>query len=289
MFMKWTPRSFCRSILLSSLYKMASTSPSPVMLSAEMETNNVLSVPECVRGMKVLDRDKFKKDLRVHCYFFEQAKATKALKVLKPYFLKIPAFQPIQEGHETCCRVAYLDPTKVTNGFQDLDLKARNTLLCLGLPGDTSVRKLTIGYNNFKADEILRAVIPKELDSVSGYSIIGHIIHLNLRPELEEYKSVIGSVLLDKVPNIQTVVTKTDSIDSTYRNFSMEVIAGKEAFETTTRENRCLFSLDFSKVYWNPRLSNEHQKVTNLLAKGDVCSTFSVVLAPSSFRPVKKV
>ncbi|KAF6203026.1 hypothetical protein GE061_003439 [Apolygus lucorum] len=242
---------------------------SEIVVNSEMASNN-LSVPECVRGMKELDRDKFTKDVRVHCYFFEQTKATKALKVLKPYLLKILAFQPIQEGHETCCRVAYLDPAKVANGFDDLDLKARGTLLCLGLPGETSVRKLTIGYSNFRADEILRAVIPKELDSVSGYSIIGHIIHLNLRRELEEYKSVIGNVLLDKVPNIRTVVTKTDNIESTYRHFNMEVIAGKHEFETTARENRCVFSLDFSKVYWNPRLSNEHHKVVNLLGKGDV-------------------
>ena len=59
---------------------------------------------------------------------------------------------------------------------------------------------------------------------------------------------------MDKVVGAKTVVNKTNVIDNTYRNFQMEVIAGEDNFETFSKENGCKFDMDFSKVYWNPRL-----------------------------------
>jgi tRNA G37 N-methylase Trm5 len=42
----------------------------------------------------------------------------------------------------------------------------------------------------------------------SSFETVGHIAHLNLRDELLPYKHLVGQVLLDKNPNIQTVVNK---------------------------------------------------------------------------------
>lgn len=38
---------------------------------------------------------------------------------------------------------------------------------------------------------------------------------------------VPGQVIIDKNPGITCVVNKTNTIDSTYRNFQMEVLAGE--------------------------------------------------------------
>ncbi len=38
---------------------------------------------------------------------------------------------------------------------------------------------------------------------------------------------VPGQVIIDKNPGITCVVNKTNTIDSTYRNFLMEVLAGE--------------------------------------------------------------
>lgn len=54
--------------------------------------------------------------------------------------------------------------------------------------------------------------------------------------------------------NLQSVVNKTDNIDNTYRNFAMELVAGKDDMNVTVKENGCTFQFDFSKVYWNSRL-----------------------------------
>lgn len=55
-------------------------------------------------------------------------------------------------------------------------------------------------------------------------------------------------VILDKNRNIRTVVNKLRSIDTTYRFFQMELLAGKEDYICTVRESGCSFAFDFSKV-----------------------------------------
>lgn len=105
---------------------------------------------------------------------------------------------------------------------------------------------------------------------------------------------------MDKNPGVTCVVNKTNIIDSTYRNFKMEVLAGEEnmvakvcvvpqspLFHTCcyyicsvhrliavpipiqVKENGVTYEFDFSRVYWNPRLSTEHQRVVQLVKRGD--------------------
>ena len=81
---------------------------------------------------------------------------------------------------------------------------------------------------------------------------------------MDPYKYVIGQIFLLQ-PNVRTVVNKTTAIDNTYRNFSMETIGGCEDYAVSVRENGVKFEFDFSKVYWNPRLSTEHGKIVDLL------------------------
>lgn len=44
--------------------------------------------------------------------------------------------------------------------------------------------------------------------------------------------SLSGQVIMDKNPGITCVVNKTSIIDSTYRNFEMEVLAGENNLVT---------------------------------------------------------
>ena len=76
--------------------------------------------------------------------------------------------------------------------------------------------------------------------------------------------SFSGDVIIDKINQVTTVVNKLNTIDNTYRNFAMEVIAGEENFITTTKEHGNTFQFDFSKVYWNPRLGKKLKKTDTL-------------------------
>ena len=51
------------------------------------------------------------------------------------------------------------------------------------------------------------------------------------------------------------MVNKLNSIDNTYRTFQMELLAGEPNYVTQTKESGYTYELDFSKVYWNSRLS----------------------------------
>jgi len=66
---------------------------------------------------------------------------------------------------------------------------------------------------------------------------------------------ILAQVILDKLPNVKTVVNKLHNIDSVYRNFELEIIAGDLNTIVKCHESKATFEFDFAKVYWNPRLS----------------------------------
>ena len=55
------------------------------------------------------------------------------------------------------------------------------------------VMEIELKYLNWHYDEILRAILPEETDGVGGFSVIGHILHINLKDELLPYKQIIGN------------------------------------------------------------------------------------------------
>lgn len=139
---------------------------------------------------------------------------------------------------------------------------------------------LKLTYDYWKSEEILAAVLPEELlgEIPCGFTIVGHIAHLNIRDQYLPYKEMIGQVVLDKNPRIRTVVNKLDSIDTVFRTFEMEVLAGERDFMVEQSESNCRFRFDFSKVYWNSRLHTEHDRLISKFKKGEaVCDAFAGV------------
>lgn len=139
-----------------------------------------------------------------------------------------------------------------------------------------------LDYDFWKADEILRAVLPEDLleDTPTGFTVTGHIAHLNLREEFKPYDTLIGQVILDKNGRIETVVDKVSSIATKFRTFPMKVIAGRnDSLVVEQRESDCVFKFDFSKVYWNSRLHTEHDRlVSQVFQPGQiVCDVFAGV------------
>jgi tRNA G37 N-methylase Trm5 len=55
----------------------------------------------------------------------------------------------------------------------------------------------------------------------------------------------------------------------------MELIAGEFKFDAEVKEHNCTFIFDFSRVYWNSRLSTEHTRMVAMWSKGDnICDMF---------------
>ncbi|XP_040988140.1 tRNA (guanine(37)-N1)-methyltransferase 1 isoform X4 [Juglans microcarpa x Juglans regia] len=110
--------------------------------------------------------------------------------------------------------------------------------------------KLTLFYNYWQMNEILEAMLPKDIIVPSAFETVGHVAHLNLREEHLPYKNLIAKVVLDKnKPKLQTVINKLEAIHNDYRTMQLEVLAGNHSLVTTVVENGMRFHVDLATVY----------------------------------------
>jgi tRNA (guanine37-N1)-methyltransferase len=111
----------------------------------------------------------------------------------------------------------------------------------------------------------------------SGFETIGDIAHMNLTGKLFDYRYLIGRVVLEKNPIIRTVVTKLGQIESTFRFYDLECIAGDDStYESVVLEDKVKFKVDVSRVYWCSKLGSERNRmIDKILKEGDVlCDMF---------------
>lgn len=104
--------------------------------------------------------------------------------------------------------------------------------------------------------------------------------HFNLRDQYLPYRYLIAEILRDKVPNVRTVINKVDDVGSSseFRTFDYELIAGDDDMNVVVHEQDCEFSFDYSKVYWNSRLSTEHGRMVDRFKEGEaVCDVMAGV------------
>ncbi|XP_064490241.1 tRNA (guanine(37)-N1)-methyltransferase-like [Ornithodoros turicata] len=220
--------------------------------------------PATVKGMTQLDRDAFRTVVKVPCFEVATESSNTALCAVRKYLLKLPRFKPVQDGCSS--KIFVLNPDMVQR-IEDMTQNVRNTLEHCGVTS-LGVRDVPLHYDNWTAEVVLRAVLGQP-DAV-GHSIVGHIVHLNLRPHLEPFKHLIGQVYLDKVKNVGCVMNKVNTIENEFRTFHMELLAGEAKTEVSVKENGARFEFDFAEVYWNPRLSTEHCRIVSCLGAGDV-------------------
>ncbi|XP_055373512.1 tRNA (guanine(37)-N1)-methyltransferase [Condylostylus longicornis] len=244
-----------------------------------------LHPPSSVNGMTLLDKSLFRKVIKIPQLKIPREKSNEILPLLKNYLLKMERIKPVFPNKDNTEEKIVLLHPKAYN-WEILPKKELNdkniTEKCF------QYGELELNYENWKADEILKAVLPKDSESLTSYSKIGHILHVNLRNHLLPYKTLIGEVLRDKIPGCRTVVNKSHSIDNTFRNFSLELLCGEENYITETKENGVKYQFDFSKVYWNPRLSTEHEKVVKNLKFGDIFYDVFAGVGPFSIPAAKR-
>ena len=145
---------------------------------------------------------------------------------------------------------------------------------------------ISLSYEDWTADEVLKRLLPNTCEIPSSMEQIGHIAHLNLRDELLPYKYIIGKVLLDKNSGrLKTIVNKVGTIETEYRTFGMEVIAGDSEdgwSEVVVKEEGYSYSLDFQRVYWNSRLGREHRRIVQLIRQDHKSKIFRQATTTSS-------
>ena len=178
----------------------------------------------------------------------------------------------------------------------DRDALPPNVLDALASCGGTHecqlvTHRVILGYDDLDVDECLRCVLPADVTVPRGFETAGRIAHLNLRDEHEPWKRVIAAVLIDKLPQIETVVNKTGETGGPFRTFAMEVLAGRGGdgpLETTVSENGLVYDMDFRGMYWNSRLGTERARLVDSFDENDVVLDLCCGVGPIALPASKK-
>ncbi|KAK6203627.1 Met-10+ like-protein-domain-containing protein [Scheffersomyces amazonensis] len=244
--------------------------------------------PPINRSMKELDRSFFKKDIQlIVAYFPNPVNLSTFVKVCKNDVLYLPSIKhivPIESSKAVLLKENY-----TLDNYQSLISDVtKEKIKEYGI--EIRPYTLKLGYEYWKSDDILRAILPEELlDEIpTGFAQAGHVAHLNLRDEFKPYGKLIGEVILDKNPKVRTVVDKVDTIDTKFRTFKMNVLAGVDDLLVEQSESGCRFKFDFSKVYWNSRLSTEHERLINSFAPHEVVVDVFAGVGPFAVPAAKK-
>jgi tRNA (guanine37-N1)-methyltransferase len=141
---------------------------------------------------------------------------------------------------------------------------------------------LKLEYKYWTYYDIISSILPEDLldDLPTGFQVVGHLAHLNLRDKYKPYKDVIARVLMDKNDTVTTVINKLDDVgsESIFRTFHYEVIGGNGNMLVTHSEQGCKFTFDYAKVYWNSRLHTEHERLVGKMMQGEaVCDVMAGV------------
>ncbi|GAB1311121.1 tRNA(m(1)G37)methyltransferase [Madurella fahalii] len=152
--------------------------------------------------------------------------------------------------------------------------------------------ELQLDYDYWNYRDVMTSILPEELhdDIPSGFNIAGHVAHLNLRENYLPFKKLVAEILLDKNPQLKTVINKIDSVgtESEFRTFQYEVLAGPDDLNVQVSESGCTFEFDYSKVYWNSRLETEHRRLINIFQPGEVVCDVMAGIGPFAVPAGKK-
>ncbi|KAI9917392.1 hypothetical protein PsorP6_013227 [Peronosclerospora sorghi] len=236
--------------------------------------------------MSVVDKQLFKKTLKLVGVRVEAKKIGSVVKKLHGYLLNLPRLRNVvpdpmnPDPYKNANSKLILLNAKVTD-MKTLEPLTRPLVEFLKQESLAFVHHtIELDYSYFAVDQVLKAILPKGIDIPSSFETVGHIAHLNLRDNQLPYKQVIGQVILDKNAHIRTVVNKTDNIETKFRTFPMEILAGDDDMEVEVHESKATFRFNYAQVYWNSRLQQEHLRIVRQMKPQDVVCDMMCGIGP---------
>ena len=128
----------------------------------------------------------------------------------------------------------------------------------------------------------LLASLPRAID------FVGEIAVIEILPELERYKGMIGGAIMQVHKQVHTVLAKSSAVEGLYRLRAFEVIAGVGETETIHNEYGCAYHVDMAKAYFSPRLSHEHDRVASKVKEGETIVDMFAGVGPFSVLIAKR-
>lgn len=120
--------------------------------------------------------------------------------------------------------------------------------------------------------EILESKLSKgDMELVPrSFDTIGDIVVVEIPKELWIKRFLIGEALLEAHSSIKTVYTKIGKVSGINRIRPVEFLVGEKKTKTIYKEHGVRLSVDITKAYFSPRLSEEHSRITKKVAKNEI-------------------
>ena len=119
-----------------------------------------------------------------------------------------------------------------------------------------------------------------------GFDIVGNIVVIKIPDSLLSKKKIIATALLEQIKPVKTVLMQSTPVSGDFRTRSLELIGGEDTTTTEYREHGCIFKVDLATAYFSPRLSNERQRIADLVQPGETVANlfagvgiFSIIIA----------
>jgi tRNA (guanine37-N1)-methyltransferase len=154
-----------------------------------------LKLPSSLKGITKLDRDQFNQTITVpyvnipnEC--INSSKWKNSLLNLNS-FKNIRDLQPISKTHKQ----VLFDPDII---HTKEDIIKTIPSITKYVEESFDFTQIIVTYANYSIDQIIKAILPddlgkdKTINTGSGYSLIGHIAHFNLKDAVLPYKYIIG-------------------------------------------------------------------------------------------------
>lgn len=172
-------------------------------------------------------------------------------------------------------------------------------------PSDAEKAILLSGFPDLKFSEALfrqRRRPPKLADALQGVlppnlakalpksmDFVGDLAVVTIPPGLESYKAQLGSAVLKTNKGVRLVLAKASPVAERFRLRRFEAIAGEGGTETVHKEFGCRYKLDLTKVYFNPRLSGERDRVAKKVKDGETVVDMFAGVGPFSILIARRV
>lgn len=138
----------------------------------------------------------------------------------------------------------------------------------------------------------LRIQFPDEpWDNISiKFDQIGDIGLLRLDPSIttKEFRERAGIEIINKYPKIITVINKFDITDGLNRVFPVELLAGEQKFDSWHKEYGVFIKVDLQTAYFNPRLAEEHRRLSLDITNGERILDLFTGVGPFSLHCTKQ-
>ena len=126
-----------------------------------------------------------------------------------------------------------------------------------------------------------RKLLPEEIRDIlpNSFDNIGDVLILKLVDELLPMKHEIGDALLKVSPSTRAVFLDS-GVKGELRIRDLELIAGTGGSETRHRESGVTIMTDPTKVYYNPRLATERERIASMVKDGETIIDMFAGVAP---------